>query len=75
MIENLKLKNQKLIDKYSLSGNLALLKKQMLIKTILSEENCFNKIQMADSINILIDLGYTQEEAIKEYKKLITFKN
>ncbi|MBQ9792291.1 MAG: hypothetical protein IJW32_00905 [Clostridia bacterium] len=74
MIEKLRIKNQKLIDEYSLTGNIKLLKKQMLIKTILSDNDCFNKIQMIDSIKILMDLGYTQEQALEEYKKLISFK-
>lgn len=74
MIEKLKNRNQKLIDEYSLTGNISLLKRQMLIKTLLSDGDCFNKIQMIDSIKILMDLGYSQEQAINEYKKLITYK-
>ncbi len=75
MIDNLIIKNQKLIDEYSLSGNLKLLKKHMLIKTILSDKDCFTKLQMLDCVNILVDLGYSKEEAINEYEKLIAFKN
>ena len=74
MIDKLIIKNQKLIDEYSLSGNLKLLKKHMLIKTILSDKDCFTKLQMLDCVNILVDLGYSKEEAINEYKKLIAFK-
>lgn len=74
MIEKLIIKNQKLIDEYSLTGNIKLLKKHMIIKTLLSDKDCFNKIQMTDAINILIDIGYSQEEALSEYKNLISFK-
>lgn len=74
MIEKLIIKNQKLIDEYSLTGNMKLLKKHMIIKTLLSNKDCFNKIQMTDAINILIDIGYSQEEALSEYKNLISFK-
>lgn len=74
MIEKLIIKNQKLIDEYSLTGNMKLLKKHMIIKTLLSDKDCFNKIQMTDAINILIDIGYSQEEALSEYKNLISFK-
>ena len=74
MIDKLIIKNQKLIDEYSLSGNLKLLKKHMLIKTILSDKDFFTKLKMFDCVNILVDLGYSKEEAINEYKKLITFK-
>lgn len=74
MIEILKLKNKNLIDNYALQGNERLLKKQLLIKNILAEPNCFLKIQMLDAIAILVDLGYSKDSALELYKKLISPK-
>lgn len=49
--------------------------KYKLIKDILSNEKCFFEMTAETSINILIDLGYTEENAKKVYLKLTNKDN
>ena len=44
--------------------------KYHLIKIILSDDEWYNKVDTDDIISILVDLGYTKEEAKDIYMKL-----
>ena len=44
--------------------------KYHLIKIILSDDECYNKVDTDDIISILVDLGYTKEETKDIYMKL-----
>lgn len=48
--------------------------KYELIKTILSEDDCFFKIDADTACNIIKDLGFNKEETIEIYKELINSK-
>ena len=41
------------------------------IKKILSHEDCFDKIPFEVAMNILSDLGFSDDDALELYKKLI----
>jgi len=70
MISQLIKTNENLIKKAKLEKNEELLKKQELIKILLSKEDCFFEIPMQAAISILMDLGQTEEVALENYKKL-----
>lgn len=69
MIEKLKSINKKLIDLNK--NNDKELKKQLLIKKILEEKDCFLKISIEDAYSILRDLKISEEDLKKVYIKLI----
>lgn len=69
MIEKLKSINKKLIDLNK--NNDKELKKQLLIKKILKEKDCFLKISIEDAYSILRDLKISEEDLKKVYIKLI----
>lgn len=70
MINILRQKNETLIKTLPSVGDSKSLKKQMVIKTLLSNDDCFFKISMEDALNLILSLGYSQIEAFKIYKKL-----
>ena len=70
MINILRQKNENLIKTLSFVGDSTSLKKQMVIKTLLSNDNCFFKMSMEDSLNLILTLDYSQTEAFEIYKKL-----
>lgn len=69
MIEKLKSINKKLIDLNK--NNDKELKKQLLIKKILEEKDCFLKISIEDAYSILRDLKISEEDLKKVYIELI----
>ena len=69
MIEKLKSINKKLIDLNK--NNDKELKKQLLIKKILEEKDCFLKISIEDAYSILRDLKISEEDLKTVYIKLI----
>ena len=69
MIEKLKSINKKLIDLNK--NNDKELKKQLLIKKILEEKDCFLKVSIEDAYSILRDLKISEEDLKKVYIKLI----
>lgn len=46
-----------------------------IIEQILSIPDCFLYLSIDTSINILMDLGYSKEDALSIYKGLSKFKN
>lgn len=69
MIEELKKINEELIEKSR--NNEEELKKQLLIKEILNEENCFLKISMEKAYSVLRDLKIDEKNLKEVYLKLI----
>ena len=69
MIEKLKSINKKLID-LNKNKNKEL-KKQLLIKKILEEKDCFLKISIEAAYSILRDLKIPEEDLKKVYIELI----
>lgn len=49
--------------------------KYQTILKLLEEEQCFFKLSIEDSISILMDLGFTKEEALNIYTELIDSKH
>lgn len=72
MIEKLKEINNKLI-KFNIN-NPEELKKQKLIKKILSEKNCFLKMSIEQSYSILKDLNISDSEIKDVYFHLIDYE-
>ncbi len=68
LLTNLKVKCQTLMAEQTKST-----KKQIYatIMKILDTPNAFNFIDAGTSLNVLIDLGYSKEEAVKIYEQLI----
>lgn len=73
MINKLKEINEKLI--IINKNNKHELKKQKLIKQLLSDNNCFFKINIETSYSILKDLNFKDEDLKDIYQKLIDSKN
>lgn len=73
MLKILRQKNEELILKYK--DNELELKKQKLIKNILSDSNCFFKMDIETAYSILRDLQIYESELQKVYKKLIEKKD
>lgn len=69
MINKLKKINEKLININQ--NNDTELKKQMLIKKILEEKDCFLKMDIERAYAILRDLGISEEDLRKVYIELI----
>ena len=46
-------------------------KKYILIKDILDEENCFDKINVETAMNILLDLKYDEKTAYSMFEILV----
>ena len=69
MIKELKNINNKLIDLYQ--NNKEELNKQLLIKEILNEPNCFLKIDIETAYKILKDLQIPDENLKIIYERLI----
>ena len=69
MIKELKNINNKLIDLYQ--NNKEELNKQLLIKEILNEPNCFLKINIETAYKILKDLQIPDENLKIIYERLI----
>lgn len=49
--------------------------KYELIKRIISDDDCFFKINADTACNIISDLGFNREDTIEIYKELISSKN
>ncbi len=73
MLKILRQKNEKLILKYK--DNELELKKQKLIKNILSDYSCFFKMNIETAYSILRDLQIDESQLQKVYKKLIEKKD
>lgn len=71
MIEELRLKNDFLISKCESKADTNYIR-YGIIKKLLSDDKCFFKISFEDAYNILIDLGYSENDAIDVYKKLVS---
>lgn len=69
MINKLKLINEKLI--YKNKNNNMELKKQLLIKEILNEKNCFLKMNIEKAYSVLRDLEIDEKDLKEIYLKLI----
>lgn len=70
MLSHLRKTNEKLIKYAKIENNEEKIKKQELIKVLLSREDCFFEMPMNVAMSVLIDLGQTEEEALKNYKEL-----
>ena len=66
MIEKLRKRNLEIMDQIPIEDALQY-EKHLLIDKILSDDKCFSKMSFEDSINILMDLGYSKEDAINTY--------
>lgn len=69
MLSRLRKTNENLIKMATIEKNEELLKKQELIKVLLSREDCFFEMPMNVAVSVLIDLGQTEEEALENYKE------
>jgi hypothetical protein len=69
MIDNLKVVNDKLICLYQNKPDE--LKKQLLIKKILKEKDCFKKMDVKVSLALLKDLRVPSDKVIDVYRELI----
>ena len=72
MINELRKKNELLIKKFKLEKNKDLEAKHNVIATLLSNDDCFFKIDINTALSILNDLKYSKEQSIKIYKDLIS---
>lgn len=73
MLNTLKKKNEQLIELYI--NDEEKLNKQLLIKRILSENNCFLKISIETAYSILNDLQVDKNKIKEVYNELIDYKN
>lgn len=73
MLEILKQKNEKLIELYIEDEDK--LSRQLLIKRILSEKNCFLKISVETAYSILRDLNVEESKLKQVYSELIDYKS
>lgn len=71
MINYLRERNLKLIEKFKNSGDKENLEKQVVICHLLGNDDCFKMIRIEMALSILLDLGYEKDEAMEVYKKLI----
>ncbi|MBR4002774.1 MAG: hypothetical protein IKI95_01720 [Clostridia bacterium] len=74
MIKTLKEKNKKIIDDLVLTNKQEELKKQLLIASMLEDEQCFFKLDMNTALSILTNLGFDNDERLNLYKKLTSFE-
>ena len=74
MIKTLKEKNKKIIDDLVLTNKQEELKKQLLIASMLEDEQCFFKLDINTSLSILSNLGFNNEERLNVYKQLTSFE-
>jgi len=63
MIKTLKEKNKKIIDDLVLTNKQEELKKQLLIASMLEDEQCFFKLDMNTALSILTNLGFNNDES------------
>ena len=73
MLNALKKKNEQLIELYI--NDQDKLNKQLLIKRILGENNCFLKISIETAYSILSDLQVDKSKIKEVYNELIDYKN
>ena len=71
MLLKLKKKNEELILQYA--NNQRKLEKQLLIKKLLSEKNCFLQMNIETAYSILRDLELPEKSFKKIYLQLISF--
>ncbi|MBR4351200.1 MAG: hypothetical protein IKP98_03155 [Bacilli bacterium] len=69
MLKDIRLINDKLIEINK--NNPKELKKYLLIKEILKDDNCFLKMDIEYAYSILRDLKFSEEDLKKVYLKLI----
>lgn len=69
MIENLRKINEKMLIKYK--DNNEALKRQLIISSLLKNDDCFFKISMEDAYNILNDLEIINYQ--ETYLQLISY--
>lgn len=73
MLEKLRKINLELIDNEELSQEN--LEKQLLIRKILSDKDCFFKISIETAYSILRDLGIRKDKLKEVYSELIDYTN
>lgn len=73
MIETLRTRNKELIKLYE--NDMEKYEKQLLIKRILVEDNCFIKMKLETAYSILRDLGVKEVDLKKVYCELIDSSN
>ena len=71
MINFLRERNLKLIEKYKSLNDKENLEKQVVINHLLENDDCFKMINIELALSILLDLGFEKDEAIEAYNKLI----
>ena len=74
MLEELKKRNEQLIQKFQDENDVKKLCRQNLIKNLFKDVNCFFKLDIKDAYNILRDLGFPIEQIETIYKELISFE-
>lgn len=72
-LENIRQRNNLLIQKYM--NDKDNLYRQNLIKKLLSDDDCFFKITIEETYNILTDLEYSEKELEKIYMDLVSYNN
>lgn len=73
MIHELRTLNDIILKKDNISEKTR--KKQLLIKDILKDDNCFMNMSIDTAFNILNDLCIPKEKIKETYNKLINFNN
>lgn len=70
MLEQLRTIVKDLMEKKDSNFN-----KYSLINDILSNDECFNELDMDTAVSILQDLGYSYEDSIKIYTYMVNIDN
>ena len=73
MLETLRKRNIDLIEKYQ--NDTESFEKQLLIKKILSDKECFFKMSIETAYAILKDLGIAKDKLKEVYSELIDYKS
>lgn len=69
MISKLRIVANKMLDSNAIADERR--SRIILIDKLLQDENCFYKVDMDTAYNMLRDLGFSKDDAIKIYKELI----
>lgn len=72
IIFDLRAKCDSLLSKYQNESNTNKIKLFTTIKSILESDKPFNKLDAEISLNILIDLGYSPQQAIQVYSQIVS---
>lgn len=70
ILDDLKVRNKELINKYLVEKDTQNVNLQILIKDILSNEDSFKKLTFNEMYKVLRDLQYSKQEAVSIFFEL-----